>query len=70
MVLTLASLIIGMGQAIAQVSAGTSNPVCFVVCLVIFTVIGVVLGQVRTLQRFGWLANFAVWMNMLAVFIS
>lgn len=70
MILTVASLILGMGQSIAQVSAGTSKPVCFVVCLLIFTLLGMILGQVRTLQRFGWLANFAVWMNLLVVFIS
>ena len=69
MILTLGSLILGMGQSIAQISAGTSRPVCFVVCLLIFTLIGVLLGQVRTLQRLGWLSNFAVWMNMLSVFI-
>jgi hypothetical protein len=70
MILTLGALILGMGQSIAQISDGTSKPVCFVVCLLIFTLIGVVLGQVRTLQRLGWLSNFAVWMNMLAVFFS
>lgn len=69
MILTLGSLILGMGQSIAQVSAGTSRPVCFVICLLIFTLIGILLGQVRTLQKLGWLSNFAVCMNMLAVFI-
>jgi hypothetical protein len=69
MILTLGVLILGMGQSIAQVSAGTSKPVCFVLCLLIFTLIGMILGQVRTLQKLGWLSNFAVCMNMLAVFI-
>jgi hypothetical protein len=26
---------------------------------------GMVVGQIRTLQRFGWLANFAVYINVL-----
>jgi hypothetical protein len=26
---------------------------------------GMVVGQIRTLQRFGWLANFAIWLNVL-----
>jgi hypothetical protein len=26
-----------------------------------------VLGQVRTLQKFGWIANFAVWLNVLVM---
>ena len=70
MILTVGSLILGMGQAIAQISEGTSRPLCFVVCLLIFIILGVILGQVRTLQRFGWLANFAVWMNVLSICIS
>ena len=31
----------------------------------IWAVLGMVLGQIRTLQKFGWIANFAVWMNVL-----
>lgn len=31
---------------------------------VIFTIIGLVLGQIRTLQRLGWLANLSVWLNV------
>jgi hypothetical protein len=69
MILTLGSLILGMGQSIAQISQGTSKPLCFVICLLIFVLLGVGLGQVRTLQRLGWLSNFAVWMNVLAVII-
>jgi hypothetical protein len=30
---------------------------------------GMIVGQIRTLQRFGWLANFAVWINLLILFI-
>ena len=30
---------------------------------------GMVVGQIRTLQRFGWLANFAIWINVLILFI-
>jgi hypothetical protein len=26
-------------------------------------------GQIRTLQRFGWLANIAIWINVLILFI-
>ncbi|PMD66955.1 transmembrane amino acid transporter [Hyaloscypha bicolor E] len=69
MILTLGSLILGMGQSIAQISQGTSKPLCFVICLLIFVLLGIGLGQVRTLQRLGWLSNFAVWMNVLAVII-
>lgn len=70
MILTVAALILGQGQSIYQISQGTSNVVCFVVCLLIFALVGMVLGQIRTLQRFGWLANFSIWINLLCIFIS
>jgi len=63
---TVSILILSNGQSISQISKGK---VCFVACLVIFMAAGMVLGQVRTLQRFGWLANFAIWINLLILFI-
>jgi hypothetical protein len=63
---TVAVLILGNGQAISQISNGS---LCFIVCLVIFMAAGMVVGQIRTLQRFGWLANFSVWINVLILFI-
>lgn len=71
MILTVSALILGNGQAISQVSDATrSSPICFIVCLLIFTLIGMVLGQIRTLQRFGWLANFAIWVNVLIIIFT
>lgn len=66
-------LIIGNGQGIAQISqTGDANKaaLCFVACLVIFTVAGMIMGQVRTLQKFGYLANVAVWMNLFIIFMT
>ncbi|GAB7348843.1 hypothetical protein MBLNU459_g7551t2 [Dothideomycetes sp. NU459] len=65
-------LIIGNGQGIAQLSQPHANDValCFVACLVIFTVAGMIMGQVRTLAKFGYLANAAVWMNLFIIFMT
>lgn len=63
---TVSILILSNGQAISQISKGS---ICFIVCLVIFMAAGVVLGQIRTLQRFSWLANFAIYINLLVIFI-
>jgi len=63
---TVSILILSNGQSISQVSKGS---ICFIACLVIFMAAGMVIGQIRTLQRFGWLANFAVWINLLILFI-
>lgn len=56
-------IVIGNGQGLYQINSN----ICYVVCCVIWSVIGMVLGQVRTLQRFGWIANFAVWMNVIVM---
>ena len=43
---------------------------CFAVCIIIWTIVGMIIGQVRTLKNYGWLANSAVWLNLLLIFIS
>lgn len=63
---TVSILILSNGQSISQISKGS---ICFVACLIIFMAAGMLVGQIRTLQRFGWLANFAVWINVLIIFI-
>lgn len=63
---TVSILILSNGQSISQISKGH---LCFIACLVVYTIAGMILAQVRTLQRFGWLANFAVWLNVLILFI-
>lgn len=63
---SVAILILSNGQSISQMS---KSKICFVACLVIFMAAGMFLGQIRTLQRFGWLANFAIWINVLIIFI-
>ena len=63
---TVSILILSNGQSISQISKGK---LCFVVCLIVFMAAGMVLGQIRTLQRFGFIANFAIWLNLLILFI-
>ncbi|KAF3761947.1 hypothetical protein M406DRAFT_266940 [Cryphonectria parasitica EP155] len=71
LILSIAYLILLNGQAISQISQTTpgKNGLCFIVCVLIFTLIGMVAGQVRTLQRFAWLANFSVFIQLIQVFI-
>ncbi|KID94767.1 Transmembrane amino acid transporter family protein, partial [Metarhizium majus ARSEF 297] len=73
LLLSVCSLILSNGQSISQISQGNNgsngNGICFVACLIIFMAAGFVLGQIRTLQRFGWIANFAVWINVAIIFI-
>ncbi|KAJ7674389.1 transmembrane amino acid transporter protein-domain-containing protein, partial [Mycena rosella] len=54
-------------QALAQIA---KHNICFSVCIVIWALLGMVIGQIRTLKNFGWLANAAVWFNLLIIFTS
>lgn len=67
----IAFLILLNSQAISQISQvnGNGPGLCFIVCVLVFTLAGMVIGQIRTMQRFSWLANFSVWINLLSMFI-
>jgi len=58
---------ISSGQSISQMS---TEGLCFIVCILVCIIFGCLVGQIRTLQRFGWLASFAVFLNLLIIFFS
>lgn len=64
--MTVAVLILGSGQVIAQLS---NAKICYIVCFLIFTIVGMIAGLMRGLQHVGWLANSAVWMNICSFII-
>ncbi|KAH8817436.1 transmembrane amino acid transporter protein-domain-containing protein [Xylogone sp. PMI_703] len=74
MFMLVAVLVLSLGGSISQVSIGkdgaNGNGVCFIVCLLIIAILGMVLGQIRTLQRFGWLANLSVWTTVITSFMA
>lgn len=35
-----------------------------------FFYLGMILGQIRTLQKFGWIANFSIWLNIITLIIT
>ncbi|KIV81235.1 hypothetical protein PV11_08662 [Exophiala sideris] len=61
LILTVSLITISNGLALSIVA---KFKLCYVVCVVILVVCGMVLGQIRTLQKFGFLANLAVFMNV------
>ncbi|KAI0887069.1 transmembrane amino acid transporter protein-domain-containing protein [Annulohypoxylon maeteangense] len=70
LLLTVSVLILSNGQSISQISRGSSGDsmgICFVACMLIFMAAGFILGQIRTLQRLGWLANVSVWLTVTLV---
>ncbi|KAJ5948683.1 hypothetical protein N7454_001990 [Penicillium verhagenii] len=71
--LNVSLLITSNGQGLAQMVAGVNNTggfLCFIAAEVIFMVIGAVLGQIRTLQRLSWLANLAIWGNVIVIIMT
>ena len=54
-------LTLANGQAISQLSNGK---ICFLVYNLMFTIAGLVVGQIRTIQRFKWLAALSIWLNL------
>jgi hypothetical protein len=60
-------IIIGNGQALSQIA---QFKLCYAICCVIWALCGYVIGQVRTLQKYGWLANAAIWLNVLVIIFT
>jgi hypothetical protein len=60
-------IIIGNGQALSQIS---KYRLCYAICILIFPIAGMIAGQIRTLQKFGHLANFAIWLNVLVIIFT
>ena len=67
LILTVSLITISNGLALSIVA---KFKLCYVVCVIILVIVGMVLGQIRTLQKFGWLANLAVFMNVFIMILT
>lgn len=67
LLLSVGIIVISNGQALSQMS---KFRLCYAVCCLIWAIAGFVIGQVRTLQKFGILANVAVFFNVMIMFIT
>lgn len=54
-------------QSLDQLDTGAF---CFAGAIVIWAVLGMIIAQIRSLKNYGWIANAAVWMNVLIMIIS
>ena len=43
---------------------------CYAICCLVFAIAGFAIGQIRSLQKFGWLANAAIWINILIIVLT
>ena len=62
-----AVILISNGEALSEAA---NFKLCYAVCVLVWALVGWFLGQVRTLQKYAWFANFAVWINLLVMFIT
>ncbi|KAG1897827.1 transmembrane amino acid transporter protein-domain-containing protein [Suillus fuscotomentosus] len=67
-------LVFNVGIIILQNGQGLSQMakfrLCFSVCNVVWTLAGMFLGQIRTLQKFGSIANLAIWLNITVLIMT
>ena len=57
-------IILGNGQGLSQITKGKG---CYTVLILVWSLAGMIIGQIRSLQRFGFLANLAIWMNVFVI---
>ncbi|KAL5497898.1 hypothetical protein ACEPAH_2829 [Sanghuangporus vaninii] len=68
LIINVGTICLGNAQSVEQIAR--DNQFCFSVAILIWALVGMVIGQVRSLKQYGWLANSAVWLNLLVIFIS
>ncbi|OAA58428.1 amino acid transporter [Niveomyces insectorum RCEF 264] len=67
LLLNVGLIVISNGEALSQAA---KFRLCFIICCLVWALVGFFVGQIRTLQKFGWLANAAVWINLICMFIT
>ncbi|KZP01571.1 hypothetical protein CALVIDRAFT_508168 [Calocera viscosa TUFC12733] len=70
LIINVGTICLSNGQSLSQIVIGGGGQLCFSVCIVLWAIVGMIIGQIRTLKNFGWLANAAVYLNLLIIFIS
>lgn len=59
-----AVIILGNGQGLSEVTKGKG---CYTVLILVWALAGMIVGQIKSLQRFGFLATAAIWMNVFVI---
>lgn len=67
LLLNVGLIVISTGEALSQ---AVKFKLCFAICCLVWAIAGFVVGQVRTLQKFGFLANAAVWINIIVMIVT
>ncbi|TAQ85399.1 hypothetical protein B7494_g6290 [Chlorociboria aeruginascens] len=67
LILLLGQVTIQFGENLSLVS---KFKLCYIVCPLLFVIAGFFITQIRTLKSYGLVANMAVWLNLLVIFIT
>ncbi|KAG0688025.1 hypothetical protein C6P40_001519 [Pichia californica] len=59
-----AVIILGNGQGLSQIAKGKG---CYTILIFVWGVAGAIVGQIKSLAKFGFLANAAIWMNVFVI---
>lgn len=59
-----AVIILGNGQGLSQIADGKG---CYTILIFVWAIAGAIVGQIKTLAKFGFLANAAIWMNVFVI---
>lgn len=67
LIINVGLIILSNGQGLSQMS---KFKLCFSVCNIVWMLAGMLLGQIRTLRKFGWVANLSIWLNVITLIIT
>ena len=67
LLLNVGIITISNGEALSQAA---KFKLCFAICCLVWAIAGFLFGQVRTLQKFGILANAAIWINIVVMIVT
>ncbi|BFZ58805.1 hypothetical protein PYCC9005_005870 [Savitreella phatthalungensis] len=67
LILNVGLITISNGEALSQ---SANFKLCYIICCLVWAIIGFFIGQIRTLQKFGFIATAAVYINVAIMAIS
>ncbi|CAH2355271.1 hypothetical protein CLIB1423_23S01662 [[Candida] railenensis] len=67
LIFNVAIIILGNGQGLSQMAKGRS---CYTILIFVWAIAGAIVGQIKSLQKFGFLANLAIWINVFIIIVT
>lgn len=68
LIINVGTICLSNAQSVEEIA--NNHKFCFSIAILMWALFGMVIGQIRTLKSYGWLANSAVWLNLIIIFTS